>query len=921
MEDSDPLCPRFKVRLCCVDTLTRILYILLMNSKLWIVLLAFLQVVLPGLPDAQGAEPEHSHASVLILHSYHPGFTWTDNEMEGINKGLQAIYPEADLYIEYMDAKRFGDTGVHLRFIDLVRDKVQGTDYPVVIATDNIALELALDLRPELFPRAQIVFCGINGPPEEVIQGRARVTGVTETWDPAGTLKVIDQLQPGVKEIVVLHDYTESGLGTRKNLDAILPAFQDRFHFRFLPSQPVESIFGELASLPDTSAVLLMGYNIDSQGKVFDSADTGPLFARHSRVPVYTMDQTRFSGGVVGGSLLTGQRQGELAAAMAARILGGASADAIPIIREPVAVLAFDYTALKRFGLSPEALPENSRVINKPTSFYHQYRNQIWVLTALFVTLSMMIITLMLILLFRRRMYAERIKVVEALRESKELYTRLVDAIPDVIVRLDLTGKILFVNDHTLKISGYSRDELEGQNMLMFIDPEDHGKAIEYTLLMMDSRLGPQEYSLVMKDGRKIPFEVNGDVLRNADGTPFGIVHVCRDITERKKAEEEKKKLEDQLARVQKIEAIGTLAGGIAHDFNNLLTGILGNVSLVLMKMDEGDPFRERLKNIEDYVQRGSDLTKQLLGFARGGKYEVVPTDLGEFIKKSSKMFGRTKKEIHIHYKIQNGLWSAEVDRGQMEQVLLNLFVNAWQAMPGGGNLCLSAENVELDTIDVSPYNLMPGKYVKVTVTDTGVGMSESVKSRIFEPFFTTKERDRGTGLGLASVYGIIKNHEGFINVESQEGHGASFMFYLPASGKEPDGDENSTWDDVRMGSETILLIDDEVMILDIGSRMLEGLNYKVMTAVGGEQGLQIYNKHQDRIDLVILDMIMPDLSGKETFHALRRINPSVRVLLSSGYSLDDQAREIIQNGCKGFIQKPFTMVELSKKIRKSLED
>ena len=254
-----------------------------------------------------------------------------------------------------------------------------------------------------------------------------------------------------------------------------------------------------------------------------------------------------------------------------------------------------------------------------------------------------------------------------------------------------------------------------------------------------------------------------------------------------------------------------------------------------------------------------------------------------------------------------------------MEQVLLNLYVNAWQAMPGGGDLYLSVENVDLDEMDVSPFGVKPGKYVKMTITDTGVGMDEATRARIFEPFFTTKERGRGTGLGLASVYGIIKNHGGFINVESEKHLGTSFLIFLPASDKNI-VDEYMAKEEVRKGQETVLFIDDEDMVLDVGSEMIKGLGYEVMTATGGKPGLEIYEQNRDKIDLVILDMIMPDISGKDTFNALQRINPSVRVLLSSGYSLDGQANEIMENGCKGFIQKPFTMSELSNKIRSILD-
>jgi CheY-like chemotaxis protein len=318
-------------------------------------------------------------------------------------------------------------------------------------------------------------------------------------------------------------------------------------------------------------------------------------------------------------------------------------------------------------------------------------------------------------------------------------------------------------------------------------------------------------------------------------------------------------------------------------------------------------------------VKRGSDLTKQLLGFARRGKYEAKPTNLAELIRESSHLFGRTKKEVTIHLNNQDNLWVVEVDRGQMEQVLLNLYLNAWQAMPSGGNLFISTENVNLGEIDVGPYDTVQGKYVKITVTDTGIGMDGETMARIFDPFFTTREKERGTGLGLASTYGIIKNHGGFIRVESKQGHGTSFMIYIPVTGKELEKTQKVE-SEVQTGRETVLLIDDEEMILDVGAKFLKELGYRVITANGGKKGIECYEKHKDSIDMVILDMIMSGFGGRETFDALMHINPSLKVLLSSGYSLDGQANEIMDEGCKGFLKKPYTLKELSKKLRMVLD-
>lgn len=388
---------------------------------------------------------------------------------------------------------------------------------------------------------------------------------------------------------------------------------------------------------------------------------------------------------------------------------------------------------------------------------------------------------------------------------------------------------------------------------------------------------------------------------------------------QQEREERERKRLQSQLLQVQKLEAIGTLAGGVAHDFNNILMAIQGRVSLLLLQGGDESAFGEDLRAIEGLVSRGADLTRQLLGFARGGKHEVRVTDLNELVIENSEIFGRTKKEVTIHRRLAEGLWTVEVDRGQIEQVFLNLYVNAWQAMPGGGELYLETENVVLDESYVKPFKVTPGKYVKVTVTDTGVGMDEQTRQRIFEPFFTTRELGQGTGLGLATAYGIVKNHQGIINVYSEPGHGTTFTMYLPAAGSGV-GAAEETKEEIVRGEGMILLVDDEEMIREVGGRILEALGYRVLVAASGAEALEIYRERSGEIDLVILDMIMPGMLGGEAFDRLRRINPTVKVLLSSGYSMNGEARGILERGGAGFLQKPLDARALSRKVREILD-
>jgi nitrogen-specific signal transduction histidine kinase/CheY-like chemotaxis protein len=389
-------------------------------------------------------------------------------------------------------------------------------------------------------------------------------------------------------------------------------------------------------------------------------------------------------------------------------------------------------------------------------------------------------------------------------------------------------------------------------------------------------------------------------------------------VSERKEAEAEKKKLEIQVQQVQKMESIGTLAGGIAHDFNNILMGIQGNASLMALKTDVSHPGYGKIKNIETYVENGTELTRQLLGFARRGKYHATTTDINDVIEKSASMFGRTKKEIRIQTDLVPEIWTVEVDRGQIEQALLNLYVNAWQAMPEGGSLNLKTENIILgaDFINKQPYKVEAGDYIKIIVTDTGIGIDKETQARIFEPFFTTKEMGRGTGLGLASVYGIIKNHGGYINVYSEIGQGTTFTIYLPASTKTITPEIETVTPTAVTGNGIILLIDDEKMIIDVGQELLQELGYDVLTAKSGQEAIEIYSQQAAQVDLVIMDLIMPGMSGGETYDRLKKINTDVKVLLSSGYSINGQAAKILERGCDGFIQKPFNLNQLSEKIQ-----
>jgi PAS domain S-box-containing protein len=509
----------------------------------------------------------------------------------------------------------------------------------------------------------------------------------------------------------------------------------------------------------------------------------------------------------------------------------------------------------------------------------------------------------------------------DALREGEEKYRTILESIEEGCFETDINSNLTFFSNPFLIILGYSRDELLGVNTAKYTSPDTAAKMKRITERLRETGKPENvtDYDVICKDGSNVSLELSVSLRKDQDGLPTGYRGVLRDVSERKQTEEEKHKLENQLQQASKMESIGTLAGGIAHDFNNILMGIQGNASLMLLKIESDHPNYEKIKNIEKYVQNGTELTKQLLGFARRGKYLIKATDLNEIIEKSSSLFARTKKEIRVHTELSEDLWSAEVDRGQIEQVLLNLYVNAWQAMSTGGDLYLQTENIILDRSYLKPYKVEPGRYVKISVSDTGVGIDKETQERIFEPFFTTKEMGRGTGLGLASVYGIIKSHGGYINVYSEKEKGTVFTIYLPASEKIALKEIESGPAAIIKGSGTILLIDDEEMILDVGIELLKELGYTVKSAMSGAEAIDVFKGERGKIDLIIMDMIMPGMGGGETFDRLKEIDPDIKVLLSSGYSINGQATKILRRGCDGFIQKPFNMNQLAEKVQRIL--
>ena len=505
--------------------------------------------------------------------------------------------------------------------------------------------------------------------------------------------------------------------------------------------------------------------------------------------------------------------------------------------------------------------------------------------------------------------------------EEKSRYNELLANVEDAVYLVGRQGNIIMANDATYLRLGYSEEQFSTVELSDLIPQKDiHSFFDQFRVDDQRRDLAKKTMmtSHLRKDGSRLPVEINSRAILYR-GRPV-LLHVARDLTQQLKTEKEKKKLEDQLFQAQKMQAIGTLAGGVAHDFNNLLMAIQGRISLIRLHSPLDELHEQYIDEIEGSVKSAANLTRQLLGFARGGKYQAKTTQLNGLIEKSVDMFQRTRKGINIHTNFEPELQTVDVDQAQMDQVFLNLYLNAAHAMADKGTLYLETQNCVLTEKECLPHEVAPGDYVCISVTDTGIGMDEETKGRVFEPFFTTKPLGEGTGLGLASAYGIIKNHKGFMQVISEKDKGSTFKIYLPVSNK-------ATCQDVKkpiqlsLGHETVLLVDDQQEFLDVGELMLKELGYRVLLAKNGEEALSITSQKEGGPDIVLLDMVMPAMGGQEVFEAMRKIDPKIKILLCSGYGLNTKAEELMNLGCNGFIEKPFDICQLSQKIRESLTE
>ncbi len=521
---------------------------------------------------------------------------------------------------------------------------------------------------------------------------------------------------------------------------------------------------------------------------------------------------------------------------------------------------------------------------------------------------------------------SEQKEMETALRESEERFRGIFEQAAAGVCSVDTTGRILRTNPVFCQLTGYTEEELRGRSIPDITHPEDYPRENEgiQSLLSGQRTTFSGEKRYLRKDGGTVWTNIGISMLRDAQGQPCGFVGVVQDITERKRAEEQKHELELRMLQAQKLESLGLLAGGIAHDFNNLLMGVLGNADLASQVLPPEAPGLVYIQGVKDTAARLADLTRQLLAYSGKGKFIVQRLDVSRLVQEMAHLLEITlPKKVVIQYDLDPGLPAIQADATQLRQVIMNLITNAAEAIgKDSGIVSLRTGSLEADpgtfSDAIGASDLAEGRYVFIEVADTGCGIDQASRDRIFEPFFTTKFT--GRGLGLAAVLGIVRGHGGAIRVRSEKGQGSTFTVLFPSSVEAVREEAAERGHRVQRGSGTILVVDDEQSVRTVVKVILERAGFHVVCAEDGRQALEIFRAHSAAVVVVLLDLTMPNMDGIETFTELKRLKPDVRVILSSGYSEQDATSTLAGHGLRGFIQKPYSAEALVDKLFEVLD-
>jgi len=880
--------------------------------------------------------------NILLIHSYHQGYPWTDELVRGIQATFEDAPFRSELWFEYLDSRRFQSAGKAV-LESLLESKYSNRRFDLILLSDDDALLFVKQIHDRVFPGVPVVFCGVNDTKAVEDLPRSIYTGVLEYFESESILELALRFHPKSRRVVVVSDNTIPGRMQRRSLEAAADEHPSlAFDFLDATSLGLDEILEALRQTPVDSVVITTGFTQDAAGAHYPADEAARKIAEASPVPVYSPSISRLGQGIVGGTENGGFRHGTLAAGLGVRILEGENPSEIPLVEDRENTYVFDYNRLKELGISESELPLHSRVINHAPTFYEQYRGVFWG-GVLFLSAQTTIIALLIVNITRRRK-AERESLARAeeLSLNNEVLASLNRSLGEEVEERRRVEAALRVSEASLgraqRVASLgSWDYQPGASAMVwseelfrifgldpmtssptlaqffdFVNPSDQEDfKRSFDAAMKGKRALAIECSLMRPDGTERYVRHQADLMEGPSGVR--LVGTVQDITDLHR-------IEEQFQQSQKLEAVGRLAGGVAHDFNNLLTIINCYAEMLLAGVEQDSLLKPQLEEILKAGQKAADLTAQLLAFSRKHVVQRKRVNLNQIVTESEKMLRRLiGEDVTLECRLDDQLDRTFADPGQLHQVILNLAVNARDAMPGGGRLTISTSNVKVES-DAGPGKggLQPGSYVELAVIDTGCGMDEETRRRAFEPFFTTKPIGQGSGLGLSTVYGIVSQNGGGVELQSASGSGTAVRIYLPASEEEESG-VNRIPGEVLHGTEKILLVEDQDEVREVVARTLRGYGYSVLTANGGQEAIEISLSSADPLDLLITDIVMPGMRGPELADRLRQDRPGMAVLYISGYTDASMMDLGTADSGMAFLQKPFRPEDLAAKVREVL--
>ncbi|MBA3975876.1 MAG: hypothetical protein C0504_16850 [Candidatus Solibacter sp.] len=872
---------------------------------------------------AHGQEkPREPRRNVLILNSYHDNYAWTHGLVHSLAETLSREFPGLEIYSEYMDSRRFSGSGHFQRLRQHLEGKYGTTRLDAIITTDDAALSFLADQGSSFLGGPPVVFGGVSSEALILSAGRGRFTGVREKFHYSSLVSLLLTMRPETRRIAVVLDNSENAGSFRVGFARAIGA---------IPSVEAEMVEGgriglegvleRLAQLPPDSAVISMAYVIDRDGAHLEPRESMARIAQASRFPVVSPNVSELGQGILCGNANGARQHAERVSGLAASVLRGAAPADLPVATDGTFGPIVDFAAMRRFGIDASNLPAVVEVVNRPANPLAPYRGWLTGLGIFLLAQTVTIILLVINIIARRKAveqrdiqakvledrnlsldslnrsilseYAARESAEKALRESERRYRDMVENALDSIYSHDLSGRFTEVNRTMCELLGYSREEMIGYPIDKVLTPESLELAQEMTARKLAGASTPHyELTTVTRSGRRAWIEVSSRLIWS-HGFPAGVEGIARDITSRKS-------LEEELRQARQMDALGRLSGGVAHDFNNILTVVSGYSDLLLMTMPPADPARAKVEEIRRAGERATELTRKLLAFGRAQAAPHVSGDLHRTLAECSGMLRYlAPPPVEVCIGAAPGPAPVQCDPVEIQQILLNLTLNARDAMPGGGRL----------DIGTTIHDAL----VELTVTDAGIGMDDATRARVFDPFFTTKDPGRGTGLGLSTVYGIVRRAGGRIEIASAPGRGTTVTVRLPLV-RPPTGAPARMESHVSPmgGSETIYLVDDQEEVRSYTAEVLRQLGYSVLAFDGAHPALQAM---EEPPSLLITDVVMPGIAGPELARLALERFPQLPVLFISGYT----GPETQVPAGSPFLPKPFTPAQLAEAVSRAV--